>query len=239
MSRGLLATAGDAQGGVCPCSSQMVSIRHFQSTAREGHMFAFAVSFTDDDPTSRRGFSIGNSHRLHPAVSLAHHRALCSRRRPTRLPLPDTFFAGCSVTTRSGHSTTQITPVPLTDRPQPVHPVLYSLPARQCPPRSPTPHHHHTADTHAHALRDEQMDDGRMTDGIWRDMLDATPSAHCALCACWTRHSGSAGICAAHADGGGPRTPSMASMPAGCIHYPSGDGRYPRVHARGSMGDHD
>ena len=31
----------------------------------------------------------------------------------------------------------------------------------------------------------------------------------------------------------------MASMPAGYIHYPSGDGRYPHGHARGSMGDHD
>ena len=28
-------------------------------------------------------------------------------------------------------------------------------------------------------------------------------------------------------------------MPAGYIHYPSGDGRYPHGHARGSMGDHD
>ena len=56
------------------------------------------VLHRDDDPTSRRGFSIGNSHRLHPAVSLAHRRALCSRRRPTRLPLPDTFVARRSVT---------------------------------------------------------------------------------------------------------------------------------------------
>ncbi|ETW81171.1 hypothetical protein HETIRDRAFT_452567 [Heterobasidion irregulare TC 32-1] len=91
---------------------------------------------------------------------------------------------------------------------------------------------------HAHTLHNEQMDDEGRTD----DARNLTEHARCATVRTRRALGTPLGICrhlCRTREWWGPRIPSTASMPAGCIHYPFGDGRYPHVHARGSMGDRD